>query len=61
MSQDAGNAKGKQAKATKTPKNKGAERLKCSLLLDAGERPAVDGASRPAGHRPLDAAEFNLG
>ena len=33
MSQDAGNAKGKRLKATKTTKNKGAERLKCSLLL----------------------------
>jgi hypothetical protein len=33
MSQDAGNAKGKRSKATKTTKNKGAERLKCSLLL----------------------------
>ena len=33
MSHDAGNAKGKRTKATKTTKNKGAERLKCSLLL----------------------------
>ena len=32
MSQDAGNAKGSESKATKTPKNKGAERLKCSPL-----------------------------
>jgi hypothetical protein len=33
MSHDAGNAKGKRPKATRTTKNKGGERLKCSLLL----------------------------
>src|SRR5512135_848867 len=33
MSQDAGSAKCKRAKTTKMPKNKGAGRLKCSLLL----------------------------
>ena len=33
MSHDAGNAKGKRPKAAKTTKGKGAERLKCSLLL----------------------------
>ncbi len=35
MSQDASSAKGKRTKATKTTKSKGAERLKCSLLLTA--------------------------
>ena len=35
MSQDAGGAKGKRTKAAKTTKSKGAERLKCSLLLTA--------------------------
>ncbi len=33
MSQDIGSAKGKRVKAAKTTKSKGAERLKCSLLL----------------------------
>ncbi len=33
MSQDAGSAKVKRIKAAKTTKSKGAERLKCSLLL----------------------------
>jgi hypothetical protein len=33
MSQDAGSAKGKRTKAGKTTRSKGAERLKCSLLL----------------------------
>ena len=33
MSQDAGGAKGKRAKAGKATRSKGAERLKCSLLL----------------------------
>ncbi len=35
MSQDAGITKGKRTKAPKTTKGKGAERLKCSLLLTA--------------------------
>ena len=35
MSQDAGSAKGKRTKAARTTKGKGAERLKCSLLLTA--------------------------
>ena len=61
MSQDAGNAKGKRRKATKTPKNRGAERLKCSLLLTPENDLRLTVLAVPAWDRPLDAAEFNLG